>query len=233
MDRFMHAVAYPHLVTAMRPLALGKIARAHIALPTTEERITRSQLCSQAPKSQRRATSFTPTALVVASCATTVSGCFQSFDTFGSSSYAFAIQQSFATCSPTYQHLLLLFHAPDKYAAIPTRPLLKKQHMYINSYKLDRCLDTSLVSLLGLIARSSAGSPLLFAARWLDRTSRGRRNHHPSPAFSRADYLCEHSFTQSREGLGNLPAPVAPNHNGQRLARRLSVCVLRLHTMTR
>ena len=28
MDRFMHAVAYPHLVTAMRPLALGKIARA-------------------------------------------------------------------------------------------------------------------------------------------------------------------------------------------------------------
>ena len=29
MDRFMHAVAYPHLVTAMRPLALGKIARAH------------------------------------------------------------------------------------------------------------------------------------------------------------------------------------------------------------
>jgi hypothetical protein len=52
------------------------------------------------------------------------------------------------------------------------------------------------VSLLGLIARSSAGSPLLFAARWLDRTSRGRRNHHPSPAFSRADYLCEHALHQ-------------------------------------
>ena len=65
MDRFMHAVAYPHLVSDPS-LALGKVARVNIALSTTEERHTRSQLCSQAPTSQRRVTAFTPTALVVA-----------------------------------------------------------------------------------------------------------------------------------------------------------------------